>query len=79
LHTDEYEIALYKEVRVCESNVRMYQRQLNALDARSGPNTAVFGDQDAGERKEAAEALARWRTRKDEYERLLGIMKIAAC
>jgi len=88
LHTDEYEIALFKEVDVCTGHIRRYQCLLDSMEARHGMTTTVFKDRDRqGDIpatrdftvwRDGVEALQRWNARRDEYERLLGIMKISA-
>jgi hypothetical protein len=88
LHTDEYEIALFREVDVCKGQARKYQRLLDRMEARHGMTTTAFLDRarqgglsatpDFKEWHEGSEALQRWKAARAEYERLLGIMKISA-
>ena len=87
MHTDEYEIALFKEVDVCTGHIRRYQRLLDRMEARHNMTTAVFIDRNSrGDLPtprdftgwmDGVEALRNWSARRDEYERLLGIMKIS--
>jgi hypothetical protein len=87
LHTDEYEIALSREVDVCKGQVRKYQRLLAAMEARYGMTTMAFldrarrgelpGNSDLKGWQEVIEALQRWSEKRVEYERLLDIMKIS--
>jgi hypothetical protein len=88
LHTDEYEIALSREVDVCKSQIRKYRRLLATMEVRHGLTTTVFLDRerlnelpttpDFKEWREGIEALRRWTETQDEYERLLSIMKLSA-
>ena len=88
MHTDEYEIALFREVDVCTGHVRKYQRLLDRIEARHNMTTTAFLDRsrrgelsaipDFKEWHESIEALRRWKEKQVEYERLLGIMKISA-
>jgi two-component SAPR family response regulator len=88
LHTDEYEIALFREVDVCKGHVLKHQHLLDKMEERHGMTTAVFLERkrlneltenpDFKEWHEGIEALRRWSETRDEYERLLGIMKISA-
>jgi hypothetical protein len=88
LHTDEYEIALFREVDVCTGHVRKYQRCLDRMEARHGMTTAAFLDRARGgelpetpdfrEWHAGIEALQRWKEKRVEYERLLEVMKISA-
>ncbi len=88
LHTDEYEIALFREVDVCTGHVRKYQRILDRMEARHGMTTTAFLDRarrgellatpDFKEWHEGIEALRNWKEKRVEYERLLEVMKISA-
>ena len=88
MHTDEYEIALSREVDVCKGQVRKYQRLLAAMEARHGMTTTAFLDRtrqgglpaspDLKGWHEGIEALQRWSEKRVEYERLLDVMKISA-
>jgi len=88
LHTDEYEIALSREVDVCKGQIGKYQRLLAAKEARHGMTTTAFLDRarrgelpanlDLKGWQEGIEALRRWSEKQVEYERLLNVMKISA-
>jgi hypothetical protein len=88
LHTDEYEIALSREVGVCNGFIRKYQRLLTMMEARHSMTTVMFMDRnhrgdlpttrDFTAWREGVDGLRHWSATKDEYERLLGIMKISA-
>ena len=88
MHTDEYEIALSREVDVCRSKVRKYGDLLAAMEARHGMTTQAFQERmgrgelpansDLKEWQEGIEGLERWSEKRIEYERLLNVMKISA-
>ncbi len=88
MHTDEYEIALFRELDVCKSKVRSYQRLMDSMEALHGMTTEAFLDRARRDKLPAAdnfkdwhegiEALGRWKEKLAEYERLLGLMKISA-
>jgi len=88
LHTDEYEIALFREVDVCKGQIRNYQRILKNLEELHGLTSAAFQDRmrqgdlppsfAAQEWHDTIEALRRWKETQVEYERLLNTMKISA-
>ena len=87
MHTDEYEIALFREVDVCTGQMRKYQRLLDKMEARHNMTTTAFLDclrggelpatPDFGEWHAGVEALQRWKERRIEYEHLLCVMKIS--
>jgi len=87
MHLDEYEISLSREVGVCKSYIRRYQRLLDRMEARYGITTAAFKDQygnapssednhDFAVWFEASEAINTWQTRQREYEKEYRLMKI---
>jgi hypothetical protein len=87
VHTDEYEIALSRELGVCTALVKRCRRLLERLEARHGMTTAEFlarrqgalpGCDDVDEWLRASEELQRWSAARDEYERLLAVMKVSA-
>ena len=89
MHTDEYEIALFRELGVCEGYVKKYRKELDGLEARHGVRTEqVLGpsreqghlspDGELKEWQQAFEALQRWSAARDEYGRLLGVMRQSA-
>ncbi|MDA8100800.1 MAG: hypothetical protein M0042_14380 [Nitrospiraceae bacterium] len=85
MHTDEYEISLWRELKVCEGYIRTYRRRLEGLEQQHGMTTkellarmsgcSVPKTGDLGEWMEAHEALERWTATASEYGRLLGGMK----
>jgi len=86
MHLDEYEISLSRELGLCNGLARKCQRLLDRMESRHGMTTAVFlehwrqGKLSASREftawREGVEGLQRWTDARDEYERLLGIMKI---
>ena len=88
MHTDEYEIALSREVDVCRSKVRKYADLLAAMEVRHNMTTPAFQERmrlnelppnaDHKGWQEGIEALQRWSEKRSEYERLLNVMKISA-
>ena len=88
MHTDEFEIALSRELDVCIGYIRKHRRFLKSMETRHGMTTAVFMDLssigrlppslDFSDWRKSVEALQHWSATRDEYERLLGVMKISA-
>jgi hypothetical protein len=85
MHTDEYEIALSRELAVCDQYVRQSSRVLTVMEQRHGITTDAFLARSSSgtialqgdllEWLQASESLARWSASRDEYARLLGAMK----
>lgn len=81
MHTDEYEISLFRELAVCEQYVRNYGKIMRGMEQQHGMSTADFlklRDRDPRASKdirleweEAHESLLRWSAARDEYARLL--------
>lgn len=88
MHTDEYEIAIAREVGVCTAHIRRHQRLLNKMETLHGMSTAALVDgaqlnelpspPDIKQWHEGIEAMRCWSEKRDEYERLLELMKISA-
>ena len=86
MHLDEYEISLARELGLCDGLIRQCRRSLARMEKRHGMTTEVFLDrwrqgQLAASRdfiawRESAEGVRAWTDARNEYERLLGIMKI---
>jgi hypothetical protein len=86
MHLDEYEISLARELGLCEAFVRKCRRLLDRMESRHGMTTAVFLDRrqqgtlsasrEFRKWKDGVEGLRRWSDARNEYERLLHIMKI---
>jgi hypothetical protein len=86
MHTDEYEIALARELKVCESAIQKATRFLASMNTKYGLETASFIEQyNSGALGKSREfnawadgykALREWETRRNQYEELLRTMKI---
>ena len=86
MHLDEYEISLARELGLCNEYVRKCRRLLERMESRHGMTTEVFlarqqqgalsVSPDFAKWQDGAEGLQRWSTARNEYARLLGIMKI---
>jgi hypothetical protein len=86
MHTDEYEIALARELKVCESAIRKSTRFLASMSTKYGLETESFIEQYnsgvLGKSREfitwadSYKALQEWETRRKQYEELLRTMKI---
>ncbi len=86
MHLDEYEISLSRELGLCNGLIRKCRRLLDRMESRHGMTTAVFLDhwlqgklsasREFTEWRDGVEGLRRWSDARNEYERLLGIMKI---
>ena len=86
MHTDEYEISLARELKVCESTIRKATRFLASMNTKYGLETELFIEQynsgALGKSKEfnawadSYKALQEWETRRQQYEELLRTMKI---
>ena len=88
MHTDEYEISLWRELKICEGYVREARVVLDRMEARhgmstaaflahgAGPTTAMDSDRNAWQR--AHESLLRWSRTRDEYRILLDTMRQSA-
>lgn len=86
MHLDEYEISLARELGLCNSFMNKCQRLLAGMESRYGMTTAVFLDRwqqgtlsasrEFAKWLAGVEGLRRWTDARNEYERLLGIMKI---
>jgi hypothetical protein len=88
MHIDEYEISLSRELGVCEGYVKKYRKELDSLEARHGMATELFVEHarngalavtaDIVEWQQAFAAWQRWSAARDEYGRLLGVMRQSA-
>ncbi len=87
MHTDEYEIALARELEVCKIKIREINRILSNLEKTYALDTEEFvrefrdgkfsgAPQDIALWIDSHEALKRWNEMKRQYEELLGLMKI---
>jgi hypothetical protein len=86
MHTDEYEIALARELKVCESAIQKATRFLASMNTKYDLETASFIEQyNSGALGKSSEfnawedsykALQEWENRRKQYEELLRAMKI---
>jgi hypothetical protein len=86
MHTDEYEISLARELKVCESAIRKATRYLALMNTKYDLETASFIEQynsgalgksrEFNAWAESYKALQEWETRRKQYEDLLRTMKI---
>jgi hypothetical protein len=86
VHLDEYEISLARELGLCEGFIRKCRRVLERMESRHGMTTEVFlgrwqqGSLSASREfekwRDGVEGLRRWSEARDEYARLLNLMKI---
>ena len=86
MHVDEYEISLARELGLCNGLIRQCQRSLERMEKRHGMTTEDFLERWQQGRlaasrefkawQESAEGVRAWSEARDEYARLLGIMKI---
>jgi hypothetical protein len=86
MHIDEYEISLARELAVCAGYLRKLGCGIEQMEARHGMSTTEFversslgaiqPDSDFSEWHDLIEAFRHWKEKHDEYQRLLGLMKL---
>lgn len=86
MHLDEYEISLARELGLCNKFVVKCQRLLSGMETRHGMTTEIFlhrwrqgtlsASREFRKWRDGVEGLRRWSDARNEYERLLKIMKI---
>jgi hypothetical protein len=86
VHLDEYEISLARELGLCNEYMRKCRRLLERMESRHGMTTEVFlacrqqgtlpVSREFKKWQDGVEGLRRWSDARNEYARLLGIMKI---
>jgi hypothetical protein len=87
MHTDEYEISLYRELEVCKKTIGKLQKSLRAIEKKYNTTTDKFveayrgggfssGDKDFIDWTGGHEALKRWEERKRQFEEIFHRMKI---
>jgi len=86
MHTDEYEISLARELKVCESAIRKAMRFFASMNMKYGLETALFIEKynsgtlgksrDFDAWADSYHALQDWEKRRDQYDELLRTMKI---
>ncbi len=86
MHTDEYEISLYRELGVCKKAIQGLEKTLSGFENKYNLTTAAFieryNNEDIGNNSdftlwnENYESLRRWTERGRQYETMLRLMKI---
>lgn len=86
MHVDEYEISLARELELCDGLIRKCRRLLERMEKRYGMTTEVFLDRwqqgtlsasrEFTAWREGADGVRAWSEARDEYARLLKIMRI---
>ncbi len=87
MHTDEYEISLTRELKVCKKTVEKIKKKLAGLERRHGMKTEVFMENymrcgadlqndDSPEWMRQHEELRKWETLEMQYAELLRKMKV---
>jgi len=86
MHTDEYEISLARELKVCESAIRKATRFLASMNSKYDLETASFIEKynagalgtsrDFDAWADSYHALKEWEERRGQYEELFRTMKI---
>lgn len=85
MYFDEYGISISRELGLCNEAVRSCKRLLAGMESRHGMSTEVFLDRlqqgtlcasrEFRKWRDGVEGLRRWSAARNEYERLLQIMK----
>jgi len=90
MHTDEFEIALSRELKVCENTIKRINTTLGMMERKYHKTTAVFIQErrsarpdDNGDNKDdyrvwenSHESLERWQDLERQYREQYRIMKI---
>ena len=86
MHLDEYEIFLSRELDLCNEFIGKCQRLLERMESRHGMTTEIFLDRWQQGKLTASREFTKWRDgveglrrrsdARNEYQRLLSIMKI---
>ncbi len=87
MHTDEYEISLYREVGVCKGSIKRIKEFFAIMERKHGKTTAQFVEEYdngklAGNQEDYVawrdnyESLKKWEGLQREYEELFRQMKI---
>ena len=90
VHTDEFEISLFRELNVCKNTIQRIQNSLGILEQKHNKTTAVFieelqsgrladhpefkNDYDAWQ--SSYESLKRWEELEQQYQKAFRKMKI---
>jgi len=86
MHTDEYEISLNRELKICESAIRKATKYFASMKTKYGLETAFFIEKyNSGSLGKSREfnswaekykGFQEWETRRSQYKELLRMMKI---
>jgi hypothetical protein len=90
MHTDEFEISLHRELKVCGGTIQRIKKTLELLESKHGKTTEAFIkefesgklDSDTAKKDEYTawadtyESLKRWQSLERQYQHQLGTMKI---
>jgi hypothetical protein len=87
MHTDEYEISLFREIAVCTAAIKKLEHFLAGLPesitreaiTSPSPDAKGLGNLPGSVGwKEQRQALQKWTERKKQYEAMLNVMKISS-
>jgi hypothetical protein len=87
MHSDEYEISLFRELAVCMAAIKKLERHLACLpeidqpEGDASPSAVAAGRgmrPGLDELTEQLQALQIWTERKKQYETMLAVMKISS-
>jgi hypothetical protein len=87
MHTDEYEISLFRELEVCKNAIGKIRKELRSLEKKYGLETEKFlsafgagtfrgGKDDGAKWIEKCNDLKRWEEHQNQYQSLFKAMKI---
>jgi len=90
MHTDEFEISLYRELKVCGGTIQRIKKTLLLLEQKHGKTTEVFiaelesnkldsnpdNQDDFMTWQDTYESLKRWQALERQYQEQMGSMKI---
>jgi len=86
MHTDEYEISLYRELEVCRKRIQKIEKNLSRFEGKYKLTTDIFIEKhkslEIGSSKdftlwnENYEGLKRWTQLRRQYEEMFRLMKI---
>ncbi len=86
MHTDEYEISLYRELEVCRKRIQKIEKNLSRFESYYTLTTKMFVEKyksgEIGTSKdftlwnENYEGLKRWTQLRRQYEEMFHLMKI---
>ncbi|HTG01569.1 MAG TPA: hypothetical protein VK654_13395 [Nitrospirota bacterium] len=90
MHTDEFEISLHRELKVCGGTIQRIKKSLLLLEQKHGKTTEDFikelesgtlvpdsdTQDDYAAWQDTYDSLKRWQALERQYQQQLGIMKI---